>query len=122
MKPEKCRLIDELLDGPDGGRRAATLLAGRRILRYKRWRRRASQGLGFALVVTIVAIWPHSRTAPQPRAAATRSTATPAVRFLTDDQLLALFPNIPVGLAIVDGRKVLIFPRPGDAEKFIGKF
>lgn len=42
---------------------------------------------------------------------------------LTDDELLALFPNTPVGLATLpDGRKRLIFPRPGDEKRFITRF
>jgi hypothetical protein len=42
------------------------------------------------------------------------------VQYLTDDELLALFPDTPVGLIkTADGRKRLIFPRPGDEEKFI---
>jgi hypothetical protein len=44
------------------------------------------------------------------------------VNYLSDDQLLALFPNIPVGVATVGGKKVLIFPRPGDNERFVGRF
>jgi len=39
---------------------------------------------------------------------------------LTDDELLALFPNTPVGLATLpDGKKLLIFPRPGDEKRFV---
>jgi len=47
---------------------------------------------------------------------------TPPVQtgILTDQQLLALFPNIPVGLATLrDGRKVLIFPRPADEARYM---
>lgn len=45
---------------------------------------------------------------------------TPLVESLTDAQLLALFPDVPVGLATLDnGRKRLIFPRLGDEERFI---
>jgi hypothetical protein len=33
-----------------------------------------------------------------------------------------LFPNTPVGLAsLPDGKKRLIFPRPGDEQRFITK-
>jgi hypothetical protein len=39
---------------------------------------------------------------------------------LTDDELLALFPDTPVGLATLpDGKKLLIFPRPGDEKRFV---
>jgi hypothetical protein len=42
------------------------------------------------------------------------------VSALTDDELLALFPDTPVALAsLPDGKKRLIFPRPGDEQKFI---
>jgi hypothetical protein len=42
------------------------------------------------------------------------------VQYLTDDQLLAYFPNTPIGLIkTANGRKSLIFPHPGDEEKFI---
>ena len=41
-------------------------------------------------------------------------------RSLTDDELLALFPDTPVGLATLpDGKKLLIFPRPGDEKRFV---
>jgi len=41
---------------------------------------------------------------------------------MTDDELLALFPDTPVGLIqTADSRKRLIFPQPGDEEKFITK-
>ena len=40
--------------------------------------------------------------------------------FLTDEQLLALFPNTPVALATLpNGRKKLIFPHPGDEQKYV---
>ena len=39
---------------------------------------------------------------------------------LTDDELLALFPNTPVGLATLpDGKKLLLFPRLGDEKRFV---
>ena len=38
----------------------------------------------------------------------------------TNDQLLALFPDTPVGLAkLPNGKKLLIFPRAGDEQKFV---
>ena len=46
----------------------------------------------------------------------------PVIRALTDDELLALFPDTPVGLATLeDGKKRLIFPRPGDEERYVSK-
>ena len=36
------------------------------------------------------------------------------------DELLALFPDTPVGLiTTADGRKRLIFPHPGDEQRLI---
>jgi len=41
-------------------------------------------------------------------------------RSLTDDELLALFPNTPGRLATLpDGKKLLLFPRPGDEKRFV---
>jgi hypothetical protein len=50
----------------------------------------------------------------------TKPVASIQPRSLTDDELLALFPNTPVGLATLpDGKKLLIFPRPGDEKRFV---
>jgi hypothetical protein len=39
---------------------------------------------------------------------------------LSDEELLALFPDTPVGLAtMADGKKRLVFPRPEDEAKFV---
>jgi len=44
------------------------------------------------------------------------------VRSLTDEELLALFPDTPVALATMkNGTKRLIFPRPGDEQRFIAQ-
>src|SRR6185295_15572353 len=53
MKPEKGNLIHDLLDEGRGARREATLLAGGRILRRRRWRRGALQSLA---AVTVLAL------------------------------------------------------------------
>ncbi|MCI0747017.1 MAG: hypothetical protein L0Y58_16560 [Verrucomicrobia subdivision 3 bacterium] len=46
--------------------------------------------------------------------------SAPSVQSLTDAELLALFPDTPVGLVtLANGRKRLIFPRPGDEERFV---
>lgn len=122
MKPEKQRLIHVLLD--DERRRESTLLAGARILRHRRRWRMARGGFAFALVLTAAVMWflpSTSRRAPL-QASVSPAKLSPPVRSqsLTDDELLALFPNTPVGLATLpDGRKRLIFPRPGDEKRFI---
>lgn len=123
MKPENENLIRDLLD--DDSRRENILLAGARILhRRRQWRavRHGAAVLGLILAVTIV--WLRRET---PRAvpvqvskADPKSSNVSQVHALTDDELLALFPNTPVGLAsLPDGKKRLIFPRPGDEAKFI---
>ena len=122
MKPEKQQLIHDLLADPS--RREATLLAGTKILRRRRQWRIARQT--FALVTLIPAILVMVWQNRQPRMVAkVESPATrPAPAFqaqsLTDEQLLALFPNIPVGLArLPNGKKLLIFPRPADEARYL---
>jgi hypothetical protein len=52
--------------------------------------------------------------------AVSQVVSTQQPQSLTDDELLALFPNTPVGLAtLADGKKRLIFPRSGDEQKFV---
>ena len=122
MKPEKQRLIHDLLD--DEARRDGHLLAGIRVLRCRRFWRTARRGVAFALILSAAVLWlepgrPHR--APQPASASATNPSVPDRQAsLSDDELLALFPDTPVGLATLsDGRKLLIFPRPGDAKRFI---
>ena len=65
----------------------------------------------------------ETKAAPAATVAAVASTArnSGGFRFITDDELLALFPkDTPVGLATLsDGRKRLIFPHPGDEKRFV---
>ncbi len=125
MKPEKQRLLHDLLGGDEG--REATLAAGARILRRRRQWRAASRGLALALALAAAGVWLERANSPKPVVAKTPQLAavpTPArPQAFTDEQLLALFPNTPVGLVkLSDGRKRLIFPRPGDEQKFIARF
>jgi hypothetical protein len=124
MKPEKQQLIHDLLG--DNDRRAVTLLAGGRILRRRRHWRVAVRGMAMITVLAGVAVWYEGTHTRKPTVlaptemAVSPSPASPQPPSLTDDQLLALFPNTPLGLAtLADGRKRLIFPRPGDEQKFI---
>jgi len=122
MKPEKRQLMDELLD--DASRREITLLAGAQILRRRRHWRVARRGLALALVVTAAGLWLEQKNPGQSSAQiampATKSSAPAQAQSLTDDELLALFPDTPVALAkLPNGKKLLIFPRPGDEKKFI---
>ena len=46
--------------------------------------------------------------------------ATLKLQSLTDDQLLSLFPNTPVGLATLpNGKKLLLFPRSADEALYV---
>jgi len=123
MKPENENLIRDLLD--DTSHRENTLLAGGRILRRRRHWRVARRSVALVtLLLAATALWlrkqnPHSAPA-QVSKMAPKVPAMSHVHALTDDELLALFPNTPVGLAsLPDGKKRLIFPRPGDEQKFI---
>jgi len=51
MTPEKRHLIADLFDETQAAQREATLLAGGRILRRKRWRRVAVRGFAVAAVI-----------------------------------------------------------------------
>lgn len=120
MKTEKRILLDDLLGD---ARREATLLAGRKILRRRRWKRAAARSSAVLAVAALAALALHQpRPVPGVAQSSPAPSASPAVRvhYMTDDELLALFPDTPVGLIqTADGRKRLIFPRPGDEEKFI---
>jgi hypothetical protein len=122
MKPEKQYLIRDLLD--EDSNREATLLAGTRILRCRRQWRAVRQGGAVLVMVAIVAVLALRKETPRPVSVA-RAIPVPVVpetkvSALTDDELLALFPNTPVALAsLPDGKKRLIFPRAGDERKFI---
>jgi hypothetical protein len=122
MKPEKQQLIHDLLG--DNGRREVTLLAGSRILRRRRHWRFGSRVFAFALLPALAGLWFERTISPKPqiqtpaRAAVSPPPSQP--QSFTDEQLLALFPNTPVGLVTLpDGRKRLIFPHPGDEQKFL---
>ena len=125
MKPEKQRLLHDLLGGDE--RREATLLAGARILRRRRQWRATSRGLVIVLAMATAGLWLERADLSKPTVGKPAQLAAAPVparpQAFTDDQLLALFPNIPVGLAkLPDGHKRLIFPRPGDEQKFVGQF
>jgi hypothetical protein len=123
MKPEKHFLIRDLLDDNLADmHRSATLHAGGRILRHKRWRRAALRSLPAAALIMVAALVFRLQSPAPHRVVSSVSPQAAVVHHLTDDQLLALFPNTPVGLATVAGRKVLIFPRQADRERFIGSF
>jgi hypothetical protein len=125
MNPEKRHLISDLLDEQREARRAATLLAGGRILRQRRWRRLALRSCAVFTLVGIAAVTLQHlglRRSPSiiASAPATPASSTAPVRSLTDAELLELFPDTPVGLVTLEnGGKRLIFPRPGDEERLV---
>jgi hypothetical protein len=127
MKPEKQRLIHDLMnDGGEDARREETLLAGGRVLRHRRHVRHAKQALAVLGIAALAALCVQQWTAHKPSVVTVATNVSPStaataqIHRLTDDELLALFPDVPVGLATLsDGRKKLIFPRPGDEARFI---
>lgn len=118
MKPEKQNLIHDLLDQDSS--RETTLAAGHRILRQRRHWRTTRQVVLVALLAA-ASVFYLTKDASHPQVyRVARPASTPQVQALTDDQLLALFPNTPVGIAsLSNGKKRLIFPRPGDEQRFI---
>jgi hypothetical protein len=121
MKPDTEQLIHDLLD--DESRRDAILVAGARILRRRRHWRVAWQTCALIMLVAATALLAKQDrqrpTLAQNSPPATQSAAPFHAQSLTDDQLLSLFPDTPVGLATLpNGRKLLIFPRAGDEAKF----
>ena len=123
MKPEKENLIHDLLHTESDVYRKKALLAGGQILRRRRQWRVATRVLAAALLMIAAALWlqPGSvRHVPVQTTAVTTKPPELQAHSLTDAELLALFPNTPVGLATLpNGRKLLIFPRPGDEQRFV---
>jgi hypothetical protein len=122
MKPEKQRLIHEVLEGEC--RSEYTLLTAAKILRRRRQWRVARQT--FALITLLIMAVCLIERENRPRMADHVSPPeaklpTPThTHSLTDEELLALFPNTPVALATLpNGKKLLIFPRPADQAKYI---
>jgi hypothetical protein len=129
MKP-KHPLLDELLsDDPLDQLRAATLEQGLQVVRRRRRLRRVARtsawiGMLAALAVAIPALfrsqpaYDHATqpTVPETVAIAQIELAPPAesqdemgVHYLTDEQLLALFPGRPVALIGPPGDQRLVF-------------
>ena len=122
MKTEKQQLIDVLLDG--ASRRETILLAATKILRRRRQWCAACRAFALILLATVTVRLVAQNRRPPTLAQISRAATKPAAPFqaqsLPEEELLALFPNTPVGLATLpNGKKRLRFPRPGDAAKFI---
>jgi hypothetical protein len=120
MKPEKQHLIHELLDPRRDARRDAILSAGDRILLQRRRRRLAGQSLAAVTFLALTAFSIQRLATRRPPLLTAGPPPAPAARSLTDAELLALFPDTPVGLVTLEnGKKRLVFPRPGDEERFL---
>lgn len=125
MNREKQQLIHDLFD--DESQRQTVLLAGNRMLRRRRHWRVAGPVLTLLMMAIIVgALWLGQKNSSQSPIQASVTAAKPSTqtqaRSLTDDELLALFPHTPVGLVTLsNGKKLLIFPRPGDERQFISR-
>lgn len=119
MKPEKQHLLHDLLDDQRETHRKATLLAGGRILRRRRWRRAAFQSFAAVTFLALAAFSLQRMISPRSPLLTEVPVPSGALQSLTDAELLALFPDTPVGLVTLEtGKKRLIFPRPGDEERF----
>lgn len=112
MKTPDRQLLDDVFS--DVGR-DATLRRGARVLRRRRTLRRAAiilPPLLAAAAALVVVVRPVPPETPSVKAGPRR---------LTDDQLLAMFPGVPRAIVTVNGRKQLVFPRPDDAARYIGR-
>src|SRR5262249_38598124 len=116
---------DDLLDAQS--RRDVALRAGAQILRRRRHWHAARQTLSVAAIAIIAGLFINQKYRPQPSAPVPvavaqikNAAAPPQSGVITDQQLLALFPNTPVGLATLpNGKKMLIFPRPADEARYV---
>ncbi|HEY0455253.1 MAG TPA: hypothetical protein VGE41_02700 [Verrucomicrobiae bacterium] len=120
MNAEKEKLLIALRDQERAVCREQTFSAAGRILRHRRWRRAAGHALVIALVLGVAAVSIQNRVRPARVVTSHKQQPAAQVQSLSDDELLALFPDTPVGLATVaNGKQRLIFPRPGDEQRFI---
>jgi hypothetical protein len=110
-------VLDAVLRDEEWQAAAATLKAGALATFHQRQRqRRLTRAAGAALVLTaafVVAFHWSGRRAANPSQVVASRGQTPKksgeVRYLSDEELVALFPKGSCLLAEVDGRKELIF-------------
>lgn len=123
MKPEKRNLIETLMDEEEAARREAILLCGGRILRRRHWRRVAWRSFAGIGILALVSLSILKTTELRPRALTAVAVPQERMASLTDAELLAMFPDTPVGLITLEnGKKRLIFPRPGDEDRFMARY
>lgn len=122
MKSEKEHLLHDLMIADEGQRHATLLAAGGILRRRRQWRTARQACLLSALLAALVLLAGQNHRSPtlaRISPPATQPAPPPAARELTDEQLLSLFPNTPVGLATLrDGKKLWLFLRPADAAKY----
>jgi hypothetical protein len=124
MKAEKQQLVRDLL--ADVQHDEATLSAAGQILRRRRRWRAVRRLVIMVLAMTAIVTLLVERNVSRTKSEASIAVATPTkakvespTRALTDNELLSLFPNTPVGLVTLpNGKKLLIFPRPEDEERY----
>jgi hypothetical protein len=122
MKPEKQQLIHEVLEGESHSE--YTLLTAAKTLRRRRQWRVARQTFTLItfLIITVCLVERENlpRMALHVLPPETKLQTPTHTHSLTDEELLALFPNTPVALATLpNGKKLLIFPRHADQAKYI---
>jgi hypothetical protein len=118
MRPEKKHLLEIVMDEDRASHREAVLLAGARVLRHRRWRRLAWRSFAAGVAgLAAAALLLHK---PSQHSTPALALAAKPPGSVTDAELLEMFPKTPVGLVTLkDGTKRLIFPRPGDQERFM---
>jgi len=120
MTPEKKHLLLDLSDEERAARQDATLLAGGHLLRRRRNLRLAMRSFAVVAILAAAAFMLRTRN-PSVTVTVTSNPVLPnQPKSLTDEELLALFPNTPVALASLEnGKKRLIFPKAGDEQRFV---
>lgn len=115
MKTPDRNLFDDVFSDAN---REATLRAAAAKLRGRRIRRRIALVAPSLLAVAAALIVTVRVVAPDPE---TPVAVAAGPRALSDDQLLAMFPGVPRAIVTVNGKKRLVFPRPEDAARYIGR-
>jgi hypothetical protein len=120
MKAEKQHLLNDL---QGDGRREDTLRAGAAILRRRRWMRAAGQIGGAVAALALGVFLAQSVVWRQEAPVAIAPMAKPEakVHYLTDEELLAMFPNTPVALVKAGDKEQLFFLNPADEKRYVAK-
>jgi hypothetical protein len=117
MKTTDRDLLNDLFPATD---REASLQSVSRIMRRRRFIRRASQSITIATVALVAAaVAIHKPDRSPALVIASENVSKPAS--LTDSQLMALFPGVPRALMTVNGKKRLVFLRTADAVRYVGR-